>query len=216
MGTILNKVFFGGLFIFLSWKGLDGLLINIFYHTTESYDILELEQSENIDARNIEIINGIVFRDNFIYYESNELVTVDMVFPLLSNEQIQNYNNSEPITIKVLFRLFEQSRNCLTTGICLPEDSVALKGLVKIGLENLNRDDFEALESDLLKLDKNVILVEPEDEPIVWYWNLAIFVVGTVFGFTILKSFFRRATSLRDYWRRMFVRGFALSGLIGR
>lgn len=201
MRTILNKIIFGGLFIFLSWKGLDGLIINIFYNSTDTIDITQLEKSDNIDVRNIEIINGISYKEDFIYYESNQFSPIDIIYPILSHDQTEKYYNSEPINIKVLVRLNNQKRTCLTNGNCIPSDSTSLKGLVKVGLENLRDADFETLESDLVKLDDNFILLEPNEEPIIWYWNLIMFLVGTVFGFAILKSFFKRASSIDEYWK---------------
>lgn len=203
MRTILNKIFFGCIFIFLSWKGFDGLIINFFYNSTLSIDILELEQSDKLDSRNIEIINGIPFKENFIYYESSPNSQVDIVYPLLSSEQTEKYYNSEPIIIKVLVRLNNQYNYCKSNGNCIPNDSTSINGLVKVGLENLSSDDFKAFESELVKLDENLILLEPNEEPIVWYWNLAMFIAGTVFGFTILKSFFRRASSINEYWKKV-------------
>lgn len=203
MVTILNKIFFGGLFIFLSWKGFDGLIINLFYHSTETYDILELEQSDEIDSRNIEIRNGIAYKEDFIFYESDQYSLIDVVYPLLSHQQNKKYHNSESVKIKVLVRLNNQHRSCISKGNCIPQDSILVKGMVRIGLDNLSSSDFKALETELVTIDENVILLEPNEEPIIWYWNLLMFVVGTVFGFTILKSFFRRASSLKDYWKKI-------------
>lgn len=203
MNTILNKVIFGCFFIFLSWKGFDGLIINVFYNTTETFDIRQLEQTDKIDARNIEVVNGMSYKEDFIYYQSDRSSRVDIVYPVLSYEQAKKYYNSEPINIKVLVRLNNQPRSCLETGICIPGDSTSVSGLVKVELENLRSSDFKTLESELVKLDENVILLEPNEEPITWYWNLAMFVVGMVFGFTILKSFFRRAASFEEYWNKV-------------
>ncbi|MBN7811235.1 hypothetical protein J0A68_09720 [Algoriphagus sp. H41] len=200
MKTILNKLIFGGLFIFLSWKGLDGLIINTFHGNTETFDISQLEQSKIIESRNINIVNGISYKEDFIYYEENQFSPVDIVYPLLSFEQAERLANSEPISVKILVRLNNQNRDCLTSGNCLPVDSASVNGLVKTGLENLKSSDFETLETDLLRLDENAILIELNDKPILWYWNLAMFAGGTIFGFAILKSFFRRANSIEEYW----------------
>jgi hypothetical protein len=202
MRTIINKIFFGAIFIFLSWKGLDGLTINVLYNSETSIDILQLEQSQELSSRNLEILNGLIGED-FVYYESDQYSPVDIVYPLMSYEQHEKLNKLEPILVRVLVRINNQSRNCLRDGNCIPIDSTSVKGIVKIGLENLRSSDFETLESDLLKLSENVILIEPNKEPIVWYWNLVMFLGGTVFGFAILKSFFRRASSLQEYWKKI-------------
>jgi hypothetical protein len=200
MKTIFNKIIFGGLFIFLSWKGFDGLVINIFHSNTKTFDISQIEQLNTVNERNIDIINGISYKEDFIYFQENQFSTVDIIYPLLSSKQAEKHYKDEPINVKVLVRLNNQTRDCLTSGNCLPPDSTSVNGLVKSGLENLSEDDFKALETDLLKLDKNVILLVPNEKPIVWYWNLAMFVVGTIFGIAILKSFFRRANSIEEYW----------------
>ncbi|MBU2913541.1 hypothetical protein [Reichenbachiella agariperforans] len=201
MRTIINKIIFGCLFIFLSWKGFDGLIINFFHSSTDTYDIIQIEQSDNLSSRNIEILNGIAFKDDFIYFESNQYSSVDIVYPLMSSEQEEKYYNSEPINIKVLIRLNNQDRNCLSNGNCIPNDSTTVNGLVKTGLDNLRSGDFESIESELVKFDEDIILLEPNDGPIVWYWNLMMFIGGTLFGFVILKSFFRRASNFEEYWK---------------
>jgi hypothetical protein len=202
MRTIINKIFFGAIFIFLSWKGLDGLTINVLYNSETSIDILQLEQSHELSSRNLKVLNGLIGED-FVYYESDQYSPVDIVYPLMSYEQHEKLNKLEPISIRVLVRINNQRRNCLRDGNCIPIDSTSVKGIVKVGLENLRSSDFETLESDLVKLSENVILIEPNEEPIVWYWNLAMFLGGTVFGFAILKSFFRRASSLKEYWKKI-------------
>jgi hypothetical protein len=181
---------------------LDGLTINVLYNSETSIDILQLEQSQELSSRNLEILNGLIGED-FVYYESDQYSPVDIVYPLMSYEQHEKLNKLEPILVRVLVRINNQSRNCLRDGNCIPIDSTSVKGIVKIGLENLRSSDFETLESDLLKLSENVILIEPNKEPIVWYWNLVMFLGGTVFGFAILKSFFRRASSLQEYWKKI-------------
>lgn len=45
--------------------------------------------------------------------------------------------------------------------------------------------------------------LEGKEDAIEWYWNLLMFLGGTVFGFTILKSFFRKASSLEEYWKKI-------------
>lgn len=203
MRTVLNKIIFGCVFIFLSWKGFDGLIINIFYNSMETYDIFQLEQSEDVKSRNLEILNGISLKEGVIYYDTNQNSLVDIVYPLLSSEQEEKYYNSEPINIKVLVRINNQHRHCLSNGKCIPSDSTSVNGLVKVGLENIKSGDFEFLESELVTLDENIILLEPDEEPIIWYWNLVMFIGGTLFGFVILKSFFRRASSVGEYWKKV-------------
>ncbi len=169
----------------------------------ETYDIFQLEQSEDVKSRNLEILNGISLKEGVIYYDTNQNSLVDIVYPLLSSEQEEKYYNSEPINIKVLVRINNQHRHCLSNGKCIPSDSTSVNGLVKVGLENIKSGDFEFLESELVTLDENIILLEPDEEPIIWYWNLVMFIGGTLFGFVILKSFFRRASSVGEYWKKV-------------
>lgn len=103
----------------------------------------------------------------------------------------------------MLVRLNNQNRDCLTDGNCIPNDSTLVKGLVKVGLENLTNSKFGGLESEFIKLDNNVILLEPNEEPIALHWNLVMFIVGTLFGFAILKSFIVRASTIEDYWKKI-------------
>lgn len=204
MRTVLNKIFFGAIFLYVSWLGLDGLTINLFHNSTKTLDIIELEKLGHVEARNLEITNGISYKEDFIYYESNSYSPVDIIYPLISHEQSEKYYNSEPIKIKLLIRLNSQNRSCLKTGNCIPKDSSSVMGFVKVGLENLRNYDFQSLEWELVSLDENVILLEPNnEEPIKWYWNLLMLLGGTIFGFTILKSFFRKASSLEEYWKKV-------------
>lgn len=96
MGTVINKIVFGVIFMFILWKGLDGLIINIFYSSTDYYDILQLEQSNKIESRNLEIANGIVYKKDFFYYEKDQFSPVDVVYPLLSSQQLEKYYNFAP------------------------------------------------------------------------------------------------------------------------
>lgn len=202
MRTILNKLFFGAIFIFLSWKGFDGLIINIFYSSESTFDIVQLEKSMSIDSRNLEILNGLAGED-FVYYQADYYSPVDIIYPLISHEQAERLSLSEPISIRVLVKINNQNRSCIQSGSCIPRDSTAISGIVKTGLENLRSGDFEILESDLVKLHDDVILIEPDEEPVIWYWNLVMFLVGTIFGITILKSFFRRASGFAEYWEKI-------------
>jgi hypothetical protein len=204
MKTILNKLFFGCVFIFLCWKGLDGLILNIFHQSTKTYDIEEFENLDKVDARNIEILNGVACIQELMYYEENSYSSyIDVVYPLISQKQMKRYLNSDVIEIKALIRINNQSRDCLSTQNCIPNDSTIIKGLVKVELESLGITGFKELSSELVRIDKNVILIEPNTEPITWYWNLIMFVVGLVFGFTILKSFFQKASTLKEYWDKI-------------
>ncbi len=202
MRTILNKIFFGAIFIFLSWKGLDGLLINLFHSSDTSLDILQLERSKKNNYRNVEIHNGIAGQ-TFVYYQSDSYSPVDIIYPLISHEQSLKLNQLKPISVRVLVRISNLNRNCVKNNTCIPIDSTAVNGIVKMGLENLSSNDIAVLESNLVKLDKNVILIESGERPIIWYWNLAMFIGGTIFGFAILKSFFRQASSLEEYWEKI-------------
>ncbi len=202
MKTIANKIFFGIVFIFLSWKGLDGLIINVLYNSKTTIDILDLEKKEEVSHRNLEILNGKV-GDGLLYYESNSYSNVDLLYPLISQQQAERFNQLEPISIKVLVRLNDQPRTCLSNGKCIAADSTIIRGIVKVGLENLQYTDYQILESDLITIDEDVILIETNEETISWYWNLAMFLGGTVFAFAILKSFFRRASSIEEYWNKI-------------
>jgi len=202
MRTIINKLFFGAIFIFISWKGFDGLIVNIFYSSETTIDILELEKSTTIDSRNLEILNGLS-GEEFIYYEADYYSPVDIIYPLISQEQAERLSQFQPISIRVLVKINNQSRGCIRNSNCIPKDSTTIRGIVKTGLENLRSGDFDTFESDLVKLHDDVILIEPGEEIIPWFWNLLMFLIGTIFGFTILKSFFRRASSFAEYWEKV-------------
>lgn len=179
-----------------------GLMINVLYSSVDTYEILELEESDRINSRNMEVLNAIPFKEDFIYYESDIYSLVDIVYALLSKEQTEKYANDEPIKIKVLVKIYDQNINCVISRNCIP-DNASIKGLVQVGLDNLKNGDFEKFESDLITLDDNVILLDPDEKPIDWYWNLVMLIVGTAFGITILKSFFRRAPSFSEYWNKI-------------
>lgn len=202
MFTIISKFFYAAVFIFLSWKGLDGLFINMFHSEKVTSDIAEIEVNPQFMARNLEILNGLAIPDGFFHgpYDYNK---IDLVHPLVSYQQYQKYQKSEPITIKVLLRLNEQDHDCIFSQDCYWKDSVAFHGMVQVGLENLGDYSSQGFDSDLLKIDEKVLILERYTEPISWYWNLLMFLVGTVFGFTILKSFFRRASSFKEYWEKV-------------
>ncbi len=167
MRTILNKLFFGAIFIFLSWKGFDGLIINIFYSSESTFDIVQLEKSTAVDSRNLEILNGLSGKD-FVYYQADYYSPVDIIYPLISHEQAMRLSQSEPISIRVLVKINNQNRSCIQSGSCIPRDSTTVSGIVKTGLENLRSGDFEILESDLVKIHDDVIIIEPGEEPVVW------------------------------------------------
>lgn len=202
MKTIIHKLIFGVLFTFVSWKGLDGLMINQFSGTLLEIDIEELEKGRDESKRYLKVLNGIA-GENYLFYEAGSYSSVDIVYPVFSNKQAEKYKNGEPVTIKLLVRLIDQSRSSLNRGDFYHEDSSSLIGLTKAGLENLQKQDFYKLETDLIKLDENVILLEPGSKPINFWLNFTMFLVGTVFSFTILKSFFRRASSFKEYWEKV-------------
>jgi len=202
MRTVINKIFFGVIFIFLSWKGSDGLIINLKYQSVSDIDIEALEEDEQFESRNLNVLNGIRM-DDFIYYSSGMNSPIDIVYPLISAKQKAVLDSGDLITIKVFVRLTDQQWNCLDNQYCIPEDSSSIRGLVKTGLENIRSSDFSQFETAQVGIDESAILVQPGAEPISWQWNLAMFLGGTIFGFTILKSFFRRASSLKEYWAKI-------------
>ncbi|MEQ9266354.1 MAG: hypothetical protein RLN81_14085 [Balneolaceae bacterium] len=202
MGTILNKIVFGTLFLLLSWNGFDGLIINILHNSVSTVDIRELEENQDYDARYLEILNGIT-TNGLIYYETDYYSSIDVVYPLISIQQKHNLQNGDSISIRVLVRINGQSRDCLTDFECLPTDSISVKGIVKKGIENISLNNSQSFETELVSISKNVILIVPNEEPIIWYWNLAMFLGGGIFGFAILKSFFRKASSTKDYWEKI-------------
>lgn len=201
MKTLLNKFLFGALFIFLSWKGLDGLILNAIHSDTTTIDVWELEKHPLFESRNVKITNGCA--GSALYLQADYAGPIDILYPLLSAAQVINLSKGKPIRVKVLVRLKNRPSQCVGDRSCLPKDSTPVKGLVKVGFENLNTDDFKAFESDLVQVDKDALLVDPEEETIVWYWNLAMFLIGTVLAFVIVKSFFRKASSMGDYFKKI-------------
>lgn len=202
MGTIINKIIFGILFLLLSWNGFDGLIINVLYSSVSTVDILELEQNQEYDARYLEILNGLP-ADEVIYYETDYYSSIDIVYPLISIDQKNKLVQGEPISIRVLVRINGQNRRCLDDFECIPKNSIPIKGIVKKGIENINPSESKPLENNLVRINENVILIVPNEEPIIWYWNLAMLIGGGVFGFAILKSFFRKASSFKEYWEKI-------------
>lgn len=203
MRTVLSKIIFGGLFLMLAWKGVDGLIINFFHSKTETFDIQELEKVKTLETRNLVVKNGVSYNEDFIYSESENFGFVEIVYPLVSQKQKEKYLNFESITVKLLVKMDHVDKNCLKSGDCFPKDGSTVSGLVKSGLENLDASELKPLETSLVKIDENAIILELGDKPVSWYWNLLMFLVGAFFCIIILKSFFRKASSVEEYWQKI-------------
>lgn len=187
--------------------GMQGLVFNVQHSNPSTYDIADLEEMDVIRARNLEVTNAIAYKLDAVYYDSEYYTnTVDIIYPIFSANQFDRYMETNSINIKVMLRLNEQPNSCLMDQSCYPADSTVLKGVAHL-LSDEEKFAFYGMEMDDVGLDENVILLELGKEPIDWYWNLAMFVVGSVFGFTILKSFFRRASSPSEYWYKVTEKG---------
>ncbi|MBK0402610.1 hypothetical protein I5M27_06410 [Adhaeribacter sp. BT258] len=202
MRTIANKFIFGFLFLFLSWKGLDGLLIN--YHSQQQYEvnILELEKTGTQHKRFLKINNGIA-ADPMIYFEENPGSPIDVVYPIISANQMMDARLGKPVEARVLVKIKNMSRECLEDGNCFLPDSTSISGITENDLLNFTKDQYQLLEEDGLKIAKDAILVEANTKPIPLAWNLLMFIGGSSFAFAILKSFFRKADNLEDYWEKV-------------
>lgn len=203
MRTVLSKAIFGVLFLMLAWKGVDGLIINFFYSKTETFDIHELEKMKTLETKNLVLKNGVSYNDDFIYHESENFGFVEIIYPLVSQKQKEKYLNFEPITVKLLVKIDHVDKNCLKSRDCFPKDASTVSGLAKSGLENLDASELKPLETSLVKIDENAIILELGDKPVTWYWNLLMFIIGAFFGIIILKSFFRKASSIKEYWQKI-------------
>ncbi|WP_200974973.1 hypothetical protein [Echinicola sp. 20G] len=203
MQTVLYKFIFGGLFIFVAWKGIDGILINIYHGELTRYDIGEFEEVEIHSERNLEISNGIPLKGNSIFYQPDRGGDIDVIYPIISSAQYDKLVQKKPINIKVFVRLDKQSPYCAEDGGCIPDAGEPIRGLVKSGFENLDFEDFKMIESELINIDKNCILIKLNEKPLIWYWNFLMLLVGMIFSITILKSFFKKASNLKEYWEKI-------------
>ncbi|MCR9252531.1 MAG: hypothetical protein NXI20_19065 [bacterium] len=195
MGTIINKIIFGLLFGFLSWKGLDGLFI--YYHSRNLYeiDIKAYEDGGDRSQRYLTIQNGIGVPE-YLYYGGDDDYHFGVIYPVISNAQYERLLVGDIVNVFVLVERSEFSRS----GNYMLEDSTDLTGLTAIGMEGLSDADIDMFESSNLKISNDAVLIQLGEEPIPFHWNLIMFLLGTVFSFTLFKSFFRRASSVKEYW----------------
>lgn len=199
MKTVLNKVIFSLFFLYASWKGLDGLFINYYSSSLHELDIESLEKKGCDNNRYLKINNGVT-AGTFIYLEENNYSNIDVYYPIISHKQAELLRLGRPITAHLIVQINNLNRNCIKDETCYLIDSTSVTGITKEGFDDLRRDDFKSMETDLLTIDKNAILIEPDIKPIALHWNLLMFIGGTIFAFTLLKSFFRKASGLREYW----------------
>lgn len=202
MRTAVNKIIFGAIFYYLAWKGLDGLLVNYYSSSVFEVDISEVENMEINKYRFLKIDNGIAY-DSFLYYENGSRSKIDVVYPLISAKQVASLEAGEEIEAKVFVKRNDLLRSCLTNSACFYKDSTSIKGLSLKGFDNLSEGDFASFTDDQLKVSHTPILLDADSEPISIRWNLLMFLGGGLFGFTIIKSFFRKAESIEDYWRKV-------------
>jgi hypothetical protein len=202
MKTIINKIVFGALFCFVSWKGLDGLFVNYYSRSLFDIDIEKLDQSDGDRHRYFKVNNGIAY-GTYIYYEENLYSPVDIVYPVISAKEVEDLQNGRNVEAKLLVRRNKLNRDCLKYGSCFYGDSISVMGLSRIGLESLSDNDYMMLEDEHLKIAPNAILLEAGAGPVAIHWNLLMFIGGTVFAFTILKSFFQKAYSIQEYWMKV-------------
>ncbi len=204
MKTILNKLIFGVIFIYVGWKGLDGLFINLYSGPLLTIDIAKLNNIDASKNRHLCVLNGLkVNQNNLIYYQRNPYTPIDVLYPVISHQQKQSLLDSKPITIKLLVKLSNQSYQCVENNSCTLTDSTILTGLTEVGIKKLNNSELSLLENNLLKIDENVIILEQGASPINIWWNLAMFIAGTIFACTIWKSFVRKANTLNEYWTKI-------------
>ncbi|SDK43986.1 hypothetical protein SAMN05421823_102737 [Catalinimonas alkaloidigena] len=202
MRTIFNKLLFGALFFFVSWKGLDGLKINYYARTPYEADIAALETEGAHDPRYVTIHNAIA-AGPYLTSADERSLTTDITYPVISQAQQDRLLAGQPVTAHLLVQLPKRPRNCENYNTCLLPDSTLLSGVTKAGLEKLSADNLHLLESDLLTIAPEALLLEPYTTPVALYWNLLMFLGSGLFAFTLLKSFFRRATSVSEYFEKI-------------
>lgn len=202
MRTIINKIVFGILFCYVSWKGLDGLFINYYSQSLYEIDINDVGTETINDHRYLKIKNGIAY-PTYAYYEENPYSEVDVLYPLVSAKQLESLREGKKIEAKLFIKRNNVARSALDNKAYFYPDSIPIIGLTQTGLDNLRSGDLEVLQDENLNLPNNPIIIESGSQPIGLPWNLLMFIGGTVFGFTILKSFFRKADSVKDYFYKI-------------
>lgn len=204
MNAIVNKVFFMIVFGAISWLGLDGLLVNYYSRSFKTLDIIEIEKEGILAERFVEITNGIATGD---FAFSDGIVGGNVLYPLISAAARQQMQiNQEPVEVKVLVLRKYVDSGCIYNNTCASSNGAAIMGVVSRGLGKVDKEIGLLFEEDIeegtIKLAPDVIVLE-ERELISWYWNLLMFIGGTFLSFKILKSFFRKASSLEDWFYKV-------------
>ena len=189
-------------FALLIWKGFDGLLIN--FHSDKIYeaDIRKIETSGTQGNRFLKIRNGIAL-GSFIYSHENSGSAIEVIYPIISADQLTKAKEGKPAEAKVLVKITGMSAECLEDGMCFLPDSTVLTGLTESELLYLGAEQKQQLQTEGVKVSPNAVLLLPNTQPITLQWNLLMLLGGSIFAFAILKSFFRKASSLEDYWEKV-------------
>jgi hypothetical protein len=107
------------------------------------------------------------------------------------------------VEARILVMVKNMSNECKENGICFLPDSTTVSGFTQNDLLDFNKEQYQMLEAEGIKIAKDVVLLEANSEPIAMEWNLVMLMGGSIFAFAILNSFFRKATSLEDYWEKV-------------
>ncbi|MBT33676.1 MAG: hypothetical protein CMO01_28770 [Thalassobius sp.] len=198
MRIVLNKIFFLCVFVYLLWLGVSGLIVNFSSWELEEFQMEEIESNGVGFSKYIKIKNSYPTGE-YVWLQNEDSETrIDLIYPIVSIEKYEDILYGEKVIVNAFVRLNNVKNSCLLDSTCIPND-IDIKGVIKSGFDSFSYDEMKVFETDNIQLAEDFILIENGTKPRELYINIILFLVGSIFGGAILKSFFKKSSSFKDW-----------------
>lgn len=173
-------VLFGGIVMMIT--GCNSLVSQNFgTHRLRTLDVTEASARSIGDADFVEIA-GAVIGDVAVTTPQRDLWGKTVVCrPILSPEQQSAWKNGSTVATQLFGCFKTEDPTCYTAPACLPHTGERVIGLVA------DPTDAEALAAQWgqhrIKPKEKPVYLQLGEKPVVWYWNLLLFVGGICLAF---------------------------------
>ncbi|MEM6770858.1 MAG: hypothetical protein AAF597_09765 [Bacteroidota bacterium] len=168
-------VLFGGIVLMIN--GCNSLISQQF--GTHSLHTMQLEQVVNSgvgDADFLEIPDARV-GEALVSSPREGWLDANYVFrPLLTNAQTDAWRNGQVVTAQVIAWYNVDTTNCANRAWCQPPTLATVAGLV--AEPPANKHPTADWEAERIALAPEITYLKLGDKPMVWYWNLLMFLGG--------------------------------------
>ncbi|MCI5083709.1 MAG: hypothetical protein MRY78_18570 [Saprospiraceae bacterium] len=150
-------------------------------HKLRTYD-METVVAEGLgDADYVEINNAWTTGD-FIYAPPVRSQKKGLIiFPILSDHQIQQWDNGQEVEVKLMGWSEDYTQECLDANNCMPRKQMTLRGIIRdIPSEKDKSAEFAKAQYEL---HENMFFIEKDRSPLAWYFNLGLMAAALLVGF---------------------------------